>query len=80
MLLSPWQADGPSFSMLFAGITVPPGDTEALANAIRTLADNKDLRCILGANARQRAIDRWDKGPIQRSVNREISALCIGRE
>lgn len=37
------------------GITVPPGDTEALAQAIRTLVDNPDLRAGCAANAVQAA-------------------------
>jgi glycosyltransferase involved in cell wall biosynthesis len=35
-----------------AGIYVPPGDHEALADAVCNLADNPDLRAQLGSNGR----------------------------
>ncbi len=40
------------------GMVVPPGDAAELAKAIRTLADNDELRTSLGANALA-----WAKGP-----------------
>ncbi|EJJ31076.1 glycosyltransferase family 4 protein [Rhizobium sp. CF142] len=40
------------------GMVVPPGDAEELAKAIRTLADNSELRNNLGANALE-----WATGP-----------------
>lgn len=40
------------------GMVVPPGDAKELAAAIRTLADNGELRTRLGANALE-----WAKGP-----------------
>jgi glycosyltransferase involved in cell wall biosynthesis len=38
-----------------AGLLVPPGDSEAMAVAIRRLHDDRDLRVRLGAAARARA-------------------------
>ncbi|WNZ43793.1 glycosyltransferase [Leptolyngbya boryana CZ1] len=40
------------------GVVVNPGDTEALANAIRYLADKPDLRKTLGKAAQQTAIEK----------------------
>ncbi|MDF0696499.1 glycosyltransferase family 4 protein [Rhizobium sp. MC63] len=40
------------------GMVVPPGDPKELAAAIRTLADNGELRIRLGANALE-----WAQGP-----------------
>ncbi|HVS84787.1 MAG TPA: glycosyltransferase [Gaiellaceae bacterium] len=39
------------------GLLYPPGDVDALAAALRTLADDPDLRARLGAAARERAHD-----------------------
>lgn len=39
------------------GVLVPPGDVEALAEAMRALVTDTALRERLGANARQRALD-----------------------
>jgi glycosyltransferase involved in cell wall biosynthesis len=40
------------------GMVVPPGDAKELAAAIRTLADNSELRNNFGANALE-----WANGP-----------------
>jgi glycosyltransferase involved in cell wall biosynthesis len=42
------------------GLLVPVGDIEALANALRRLIENPDLRLRLGAAARQDHADRYD--------------------
>ena len=57
-----------------AGIVVPPGDARALAGAVRTLADDLNLRHKLGENARRRAVERWDKTSILRSLDRDLKA------
>jgi glycosyltransferase involved in cell wall biosynthesis len=45
------------------GLSVPPGDSEALANAIMFLLENEDIRKNLGRNARQLMVEKynWDK-------------------
>jgi glycosyltransferase involved in cell wall biosynthesis len=40
-------------------LLVPPGDSGALANRIATALDDPELRARIGANGRQRVIDRW---------------------
>ena len=40
-------------------LTVPPGDSEALAARIATALDDAELRARIGAAGRQRVIDRW---------------------
>ncbi len=40
-------------------LLVPPGDSDALAAKIREALDNPELRARVGANGRQRVIDRW---------------------
>ena len=39
------------------GLTVPPGDPAALAEALRQVLDNHELRERLGAKARERALE-----------------------
>jgi glycosyltransferase involved in cell wall biosynthesis len=40
-------------------LTVPPGDSDALAAKIAMALDNPELRAAVGARGRQRVIDRW---------------------
>jgi glycosyltransferase involved in cell wall biosynthesis len=40
-------------------LLVEPGDSDALAARIRTALDDPELRARVGANGRQRVIDRW---------------------
>lgn len=42
------------------GLTVPPRDAKALAEAIQKLADDADLRRIYGKNAEQRVLSEYD--------------------
>jgi colanic acid biosynthesis glycosyl transferase WcaI len=53
-----------------AGIVIPPGDIQALADAVRSLADDPGLSLSLGKAARAAALSRWDKTAI-------LSALRI---
>jgi glycosyltransferase involved in cell wall biosynthesis len=43
-----------------AGLAVPYGDEEAIANALRRLAENGDERALLGERARRRVADLFD--------------------
>ncbi len=43
------------------GLVIPPGDGQALAEAIEQLADNASLRQALGQAGRARAEERWSK-------------------
>jgi glycosyltransferase involved in cell wall biosynthesis len=40
-------------------LVVEPGDSEALATKIAHALDHPELRARVGANGRQRVIDRW---------------------
>ena len=42
------------------GMLVPPGDTDALASALRLLAEDRRLRHRLGAQARQDATEKYE--------------------
>lgn len=55
-----------------AGLIVPPGDTAALAAAIRSLASDASLCASLGKGARAAALARWDKTAILHSLERTL--------
>ena len=58
-----------------AGLVVSPGDAGALAVAVRTLANDFELRHRLGENARRRALERWDKTTMLQSLDRDLKLL-----
>jgi len=58
-----------------AGLVVAPGDAQALASAIVALAGDEALRARLGAVARARAEQRWDRASIVSSLEREFLAF-----
>ncbi|WP_028134724.1 WcaI family glycosyltransferase [Bradyrhizobium japonicum] len=49
-----------------AGLVVTPGDSSALALAIRQLSESPALREHYGEEGRRRALDRWDRRTIVR--------------
>jgi phosphatidylinositol alpha-mannosyltransferase len=51
-------------------VAVPPGEPEALANAIVTLLEDESRREALGAAARQLAIERYSWADIARRLDR----------
>jgi colanic acid biosynthesis glycosyl transferase WcaI len=59
-----------------AGIAVPPGDGPAMAAAVRALADAPERRRTLGARARERAVDEWDREAILVGFERELLAIA----
>lgn len=50
------------------GLTVPPGDANALADAIQTLADDPDMRRNFGKNARERALTKYNTEKIMQQI------------
>ena len=47
-----------------AGVVVPPGDVETLANVLRALSRDPEVRAKLGANGRQAAVTLFDRQSI----------------
>ncbi len=58
-----------------AGIVIPPGVASELSKAVIKLADNFELRSVLGQNGRARATERWDKETILSSLATELAGL-----
>jgi colanic acid biosynthesis glycosyl transferase WcaI len=56
-----------------AGLVVPPGDTDALAAAIRSLAGDPSLCASLGRGARTAALARWDKTTILNALEQTLT-------
>ncbi len=59
-----------------AGFVVPPGDVRALVTAVQALAEQAELRHQLGENARRRAMDRWDKTKMLKSLEHDLKAVA----
>jgi glycosyltransferase involved in cell wall biosynthesis len=57
------------------GLLVPPGDAAALAEALRRLGDDGELRRALGESARRRAVACYDLIRCTRALCRELEAL-----
>lgn len=57
------------------GLLVPPADEKALADAIKRLLQNKDLRKKLGEAARKRA-EYFEVGKIVRQYENTIDSVC----
>jgi rhamnosyl/mannosyltransferase len=55
------------------GLTVPPSDDAALAEAIRTLAEDAELRRKYGAAARERVMDEFNEKNIIRRLYTALS-------
>ncbi len=50
------------------GLTVPPRDAKALAQAVQKLADDAALRRTYGENARRKVLEEYDSPRIMRSI------------
>ncbi len=60
-----------------SALLVKPGDSEALAAAIKKLLDNPELAEKLGKNGRQRVIERWSwKHTAAKTAEEYKSLLC----
>ena len=57
------------------GLLVPPGDANALAQAIVSLADNPALRQDFGARGAARALERWSKDKVIDVFEAQMQAL-----
>jgi colanic acid biosynthesis glycosyl transferase WcaI len=67
-----WPDAGLAKEVSGAGLVVPPGDTVALAAAIRLLASDKTLCASLGKAARAVALARWDKTVILKTLDQTL--------
>lgn len=61
------------------GLTVDPGDSDGMANAISVLLEDDTARATFGTAARTRAVDRWDGDRILGRFAEEAGKL-IGQE
>jgi colanic acid biosynthesis glycosyl transferase WcaI len=66
---------GIALEMEGAGLIIPPGDAQALAAAVISLARDEATRARLGGVARARAVQKWDRASIMRSLELEFQAL-----
>ena len=57
------------------GLTVPPGDALAFADAIERLVDDEALRATTSSAARRRAEERWAKTAILGSLDMDLARL-----
>lgn len=55
------------------GFTVPPSDAKALANAVNRLASNKNMREVMGKNARERVVRYFNEKKIIRKLYRFLA-------
>jgi colanic acid biosynthesis glycosyl transferase WcaI len=58
-----------------AGLVVPPGDANALAEAVRTLGEDGPLRNVMGKQGRARALERWNRESIIHQWLREMLSI-----
>lgn len=58
-----------------AGITTPPADADALADAILRLASDPEQRARLGKAARARALAAWDRDAVLADLESQCRAL-----
>lgn len=59
-----------------AGIVVPPGDPQRMAEAIVDLMDDPQRRSVLGQEASRRARDHWDKEMVLERFEIELKRLA----
>jgi len=61
------------------GLATDPGDAPSLALAIKQLIDNPILADAMGQEGRNRAAERWSRGPIIARMSAEIGTLLSGQ-
>ena len=61
------------------GFLIPEQDPEALAAALRRLADEPGLRAALGENARRAAVERFDMVGQSRRLEERLLGVIGGR-
>ena len=61
-----------------AGVEVPPGDSEALADAIRSLARDPGRRAAMGEAGRRRVEERHSRAVTADRLEVELRALVDG--
>ena len=59
-----------------AGRIVPPGDAEAAARTLCAMLDAPDERAAMGAEARRRALERWDMSIVMQRFLAELRDLA----
>ena len=59
------------------GLVTHPGDSEAFARGIERLLDDRALAATCGKAARNRAEERWAKGPILERLDRTMRARLL---
>jgi glycosyltransferase involved in cell wall biosynthesis len=57
------------------GLVVPPGDAAALADALETLASDRDLRVCLGRAARERVLSGYTEAHVETSIEQAYRAM-----
>lgn len=61
------------------GLLTPPEDAEAMAQAVRKLSDNPQIRETLGAAARQYALDHLHVDAVLAAAEREFAAIVASK-
>ncbi len=62
-------------TLVNSGIVTHPGDADAFAQAILTLAQNESLRIELGQSARQLVIDHWEQAAVLKNFSDKLNDL-----
>jgi glycosyltransferase involved in cell wall biosynthesis len=61
-----------------AGIAIPPGDPEALADALRKLAEDRQMAISMGQNGRREVESHFDRAVIAERMARLMKAMANG--
>jgi glycosyltransferase involved in cell wall biosynthesis len=58
-----------------AGVVVSPGDAESLANAVRSLAEDRQKGLTLGQNGRRYVETYFDRAVVAEKLNRLLEEI-----